>query len=363
MTTIKEIAIQLKITPTAVSYALNGRTGKVSPATRQRVLDAAQAMGYQPHTAAQALRTGRHHSVLVLIRTPQLPYYAEILHHMVQQVLAHPYQVIIQRGSLIEDEGKPPQGAPQPATALSALHTGVDGYFIVDAPQTAAALRTREASRMRPKPVISMGTYHDNGEDFVGISLGMRTCEAVRHLLHLGCHRIAYLIDAGTYSISEARRAAYVSTLEEAGLEPQFLIASEQSRTAAYHFVREHVLKKGHPDALLCINDEMAMGASRSFWDLGLRVPGDVSLIGCDGIPEAEYAYPSLTTIVQPIEEMCRIAWEFLERRLEQPTLPPQQRVLEATLSLRESSRSASGEREPVEFPSLRNRTQSIPSR
>jgi DNA-binding LacI/PurR family transcriptional regulator len=336
MATIKEIAAKLKITPTAVSYALNGRADKISPATRERVLATAHEMGYQPHFAARALRTGRHQAVSVLIRTPQSPYYAEMLHHIVQQVLAHPYQVVIQRAGRPEDEHLAPPGA-------ALMHTGVDGYFIVDAPQTSAALRESQIGRVRSQAIISLGVFHDEGSDYVGIDLAPGTYEATQHLLGIGCRRVAYLIDAGTYSLAESRRNAYVNTLDKAGYAPEFLIAPEQSRTAAYHFMRDHVAAAGAPDGLICVNDDMAMGAHRALWDLGIRVPDDVALIGCDGIPEAEYAHPPLTTIVQPIEEMCRTAWEFLERRIENPLLPPQQKTLTAQLSIRTSSQRQNG--------------------
>ena len=335
MSTIKEIAARLKITPTAVSYALNGRTDKISAITRERVLATAHAMGYQPHTAARALRTGRHQAVAVLIRTPQQPYYAEILHHLIQQVLAHPFQVIIQRAARPEDE----QTASELARfGLPPLHTGVDGYFIVDAPNTVAALRADQATRPRPKAVISLGVFYGEGGDFVGINLAEGTRQATAHLQKIGCRRVAYLSDTGTHSLREPRSEAYAAAMAGAGHPVEFLIAPEQSRTAAYQFVRDYVKTQGHPDGLLCVNDEMAMGAHRAFWDLGLRVPEDVALVGCDGIPEAEYASPPLTTLVQPIEEMGRTAWQFLEHRLEYPTGPPQQALLTADLVIRASS-------------------------
>ena len=348
MTTIKEIAAHLKITPTAVSYALNGRTGKVSAATQQRVLETARRMGYQPHAAARALRTGRHYAVLTLIRTPQSPYYAEIMHYLVQQVLAHPYQIIIQRAARPEDESKSLALDP---TNISALHTGVDGYFIVDAPQTAAALRKSQAARTHPKPVISLGVFYDEGGDFVGVDLSQGTREAVLHLLQRGCRRIAYLIDAGTYSLNESRRAAYVSALEDAGFLPEFLVVPEQSRAAVYRFTRDYIAAEGCPDGMLCVNDEMAMGAHRSLLDLGRRIPEDVALVGCDGIPEARYARPSLATIVQPIGEMCQLAWGLLERRLEQPMLAPQQTLLVAKLSVQAFACGSPSDGDTTELP------------
>ena len=73
--------------------------------------------------------------------------------------------------------------------------------------------------------------------------------------------------------------------------------------------------------------------------ELGLSVPADVALVGCDGIEEVEYLERSLSSIVQPVEEMCTLACRFLHARLNDPSLPPQQAVLQPKLVLRESSR------------------------
>jgi DNA-binding LacI/PurR family transcriptional regulator len=91
-------------------------------------------------------------------------------------------------------------------------------------------------------------------------------------------------------------------------------------------------------DALFCHNDDVAFGAYRALCDLGVGVGGEIALVGCDGIEEADYLACPLTTIAQPITEMCALAWEFLHRRMQDPGCPLQQRILRPELLVRAST-------------------------
>jgi LacI family transcriptional regulator len=214
-----------------------------------------------------------------------------------------------------------------------------DGLFVVDSPQIAVALASSRSMRHRPPAVVSLGAFHPGTGDFVGVDLSRPAEKAVAHLLETGRERVAFLSDEATFSGGfEARRDAYRHVLQEAGRAPEFLLAPFQHRDSAYDFTRAYVALHGCPDGLFCVNDEMAIGTHRALRDLGRRVPQDVALIGCDGIIEAEYSNPPLTTLLQPIAEMCRLGWEILERRIADPARLPEQIVLEAGLSLRESS-------------------------
>ncbi len=82
----------------------------------------------------------------------------------------------------------------------------------------------------------------------------------------------------------------------------------------------------------------MAIGAYRALCELGLRVPTDVALVGCDGIEDTEYLERPISTIEQPISEMCALAWDFLQRRIQEPNHPPQRVVLQPKLVIRASS-------------------------
>jgi LacI family transcriptional regulator len=92
------------------------------------------------------------------------------------------------------------------------------------------------------------------------------------------------------------------------------------------------------PDAIFCHNDDAAIAAYRALCDIGAQVPGDVALIGCDGIEDTEYLATPLTTIAQPYEDLTKYAWQFLKRRIDEPDASPQEVTLNAALVIRESS-------------------------
>ncbi|HEU4752942.1 MAG TPA: substrate-binding domain-containing protein, partial [Armatimonadota bacterium] len=110
-------------------------------------------------------------------------------------------------------------------------------------------------------------------------------------------------------------------------------------RAAARDAIKSYLARHSAPEAIFCMNDDMAIGCYRGLCDLGLRVPRDVALVGCDGIEHTEYLETPLTTIVQPLDDMSRAAWQLLERRLGDPGAPPQRVKLSARLAVRESSR------------------------
>jgi LacI family transcriptional regulator len=127
--------------------------------------------------------------------------------------------------------------------------------------------------------------------------------------------------------------------MKSACLEPTLVRTAEVNLSSSYKSVRDYVGKNANVDGIFCHNDDMAFGAHRALYDLGRRIGPDVALVGCDGIEETEYLSPPLTTVVQPIDEMCELAWEFLRNRIENPTAPLQQRHLRPKLVIRASSR------------------------
>jgi DNA-binding LacI/PurR family transcriptional regulator len=101
--------------------------------------------------------------------------------------------------------------------------------------------------------------------------------------------------------------------------------------------LKDYFVGKGCPDAILCMNDDIAIQVYRALMDLGKRIPQDVLLAGCDGLPITEYFEPPLSTIAQPMEEMCATAWKFLQKRIAKPELPFQTVSFDAKLAVRRS--------------------------
>ena len=113
---------------------------------------------------------------------------------------------------------------------------------------------------------------------------------------------------------------------------------SERQRPVARQLIQDYVRDHGRPEAIFCHSDDVARGIYRGLCDAGISVPGDIALVGCDGIEDTEYLECPLTTLVQPVAEMCATAWGFLQMRLEDWTGPAQHAVLRARLAIRESS-------------------------
>jgi LacI family transcriptional regulator len=339
---IKDIADHLGLSKMTVSRALAGKDC-VNEGTRRRIVAYAEEIGYRTNRAAQALATGQSRLVLLWVDRTHVPFYAKVIHHVQRHARAHGYQVII--GETAPGGGNadaPGEGAEAEALANS---WPIDGVLSVDNPVFVAALRDSG----RRVPLVNLGAFAVPGVDYVGVDLGAGAREAVRHLISGGRRRIAYLLHAHAYREGDARYDGYHAALAEAGLTPEYIIVREGTRAAARTAVAEHVARQGRPDAIFCRDDLLAIGAYRGLRDRGVCVGrAGVALVGCDGIEEAEFMEPTLSTIVQPVEEMCARGWKFLERRMQEhnsrgtdrttPGPPPRTIILQPKLEIRESS-------------------------
>jgi LacI family transcriptional regulator len=118
----------------------------------------------------------------------------------------------------------------------------------------------------------------------------------------------------------------------------EYISLSANTRAAARADIKSYVEEHGCPDGILCFNDEVALGSYRALCDLGIKMPQKVALIGCDGIEDTEFLECPITTIVQPVEEMCNLAWDILQERIVNPRKELTQKVLLSQLAIRDSS-------------------------
>jgi DNA-binding LacI/PurR family transcriptional regulator len=169
--------------------------------------------------------------------------------------------------------------------------------------------------------------------------------EAMEHLIGAGYRRIAHATFVTEDRPGANRRAGYLKAMQQAGLRPEFVHypVSDQQRPVTRRLIQEYIQAHGRPEALFCHSDDVALGMYRGLCDLRLRVPHDVALVGCDGIQDTEYLECPLSTIVQPVAEMCAAAWKFLLARLEKPRGQLQRLTLSPKLAIRVSSIRAPG--------------------
>jgi LacI family transcriptional regulator len=314
--TIIDIAKRLGLSDSTVSRVLNSRRSHlISEKTREKVLAAAEDMGYRPNKMASALVTGRSHTIAFWVSPERTGYYTQIMYHFQDQLKSQGYDLVM-------DE-------------IPLSRWPFDGIIACDA--SPALLDTLEQQPQFRVPVVSVGAYYWKNMDFVGIDLYAGATEAMKHLLSSGRRRIAFV--TFNTSPSEARFAAYTALMKEAGREPEIIQLPNSQRAPARQAIREYVQSKGCPEGIFCCNDNLAIGTHRGLRDAGIRMPEDTALVGCDGIEDTEYHDPPISTIDMGLGEMCRRGCEFLLRRIHEPASELQQAILKPTLVIRESSK------------------------
>jgi LacI family transcriptional regulator len=329
--TITHIAQRTGFSAATVSRVLNGKgMGFISDATRREILQAAEELGYRSNRSRRSERFEKTQVIALWIRNPDAPYYAGILRALYDRASRAEYEIILRFFRDGHCRGE--------AEALPSNSWPVDAIFAADCRHMAQTFLSSEASRQ--VPLVGLGSDYPHSADHVAFDVECGVRAAVEHLVSIGCRRIVHLSGgASIEGVRTARAATYATVVRSAGLEPRFAHAADESRSAARQAIIEHVRFHGPMDGLFCLNDDMAIGAYRGLRDMNLRIPEDVALVGCDGIEDGEYLDVPLTTIVQPVGELCRVAWDVMQRRLDNPASPIQSVTLRPQLLVRASTR------------------------
>jgi len=233
----------------------------------------------------------------------------------------------------------PPVNDDGRVNAPKILTIAADGIIAVDLPR--GTLPELSNSLLNGTPLVHVGGNAFGKSDSVHIDFKSQAADAVYHLANVGCKRIAYLVPDWFEWFEETRDArleGYKLAIAGLGRRPEWIKTANETRPKVQPTLVQHIDRHGPPDGLFCYNDDMAIAACRTLKEIGLRIPEDVAVVGCDGTEEASYCIPQISTIVPPIEQMCDQAIELLAKRIEDPIRPIQQVVLEGKLDIRGSS-------------------------
>lgn len=326
-----DIARHLNVSQATVSYVLSGRSsGPVNEQTRKKVLEAAREMGYRRNRAAQALSGHGSHIIEFCVPNFYPAFFAQMIHAFNVELLPTRYELHIVNPNFESEEW------------LSQGDWPVDGII--------AAIPLPEAVSSwlehRNTPVVSVGLFAHSEIDHVFVDIIPALIEGIRQLASQS-RRVAFisLWPAGPVTVGgrqDPRYPIYQKVMQEAGLSEEVIVVPEahnQSlRALTRDIVREYISREGCPQAFFCMNDERAIGALAAFHDLGIRVPQDVLLLGCDGIEDTAYHFPPISTIQYPFKEVARLSWQFLQQRMKEPEAPLQSGSITAELLERRSS-------------------------
>ena len=328
MVTIYDIAKTAGVAKSTVANALTGK-GKVSEATRQRVLQCAREMGYRPNVLARNL--SQHKTLTIALILPNIanPFYPEIIEAVEKFVREHEYQTLF-----CNTHGDFALGRQQMERLMSRW---VDGYIIMGSSMDIADI-TRYFQQRAP---IVLCDWQENespvGIPQVSVDFYRAGQLAAEHLLALGHRHIAVIVDEPQQTL---RLAGFRSVLQTSGvpLPPELIQRGDSTLESGYTAAKNLLARPEHPTAIFATTDWMALGAMEVILDEGLRVPQDISIIGLDDIVVSAHLRPPLTTIAVPKSQLANEATELLLGQIDGNKDMAVLRLVEPYLVLRQST-------------------------
>jgi DNA-binding LacI/PurR family transcriptional regulator len=340
---LRMLAEHLELSQTTVSLVLNNSPSakSIPQETRTRVVEAAERLNYRPNYFARSLRQSRSMSVGVLAPDLSEGYFTRVMSGVVEELTGADYFYFTAchdwKRELIEQYPR------------MLVERAVDGFLLLNTPADHIAV---------PVPVVAISA-HSAIENVTNIVLDHHSAveQALIHLYELGHRHIAFMRGPRAIPDSEYRWESIQQVAREMGLriDPNHVIridAAGWSTKPGQHPMAPEIgykpmqalLEKARDfTAIFCFNDIAAIGAIRALKDVGLSVPGDVSVVGFDDILSAAYYSPSLTTVRQPLTEMGkRGAQILLERIADREKQFPGEIVVAPEFVVRESTGPAS---------------------
>ncbi len=328
--TLHDVAAYCGISYQTVSRVING-SPQVSAKTRQRVTDAIKVLNYQPNKAARMLVTRR--SSIIEVITFGASYYGPA------QMMSGVERAARQLGYRLMFASLEQVAPDEVETVLENLGVrSVDGTVII-APIDSAVFDEIDRA-YQGIPFLKLGTLSDPHVPSVGIDQMLGSQIVTQHLINLGHTRIAEIRGPEQWHDANDRHTSWLKTLASNGLKPAGSEAGDWSAQSGYDAAKHLMENRIGFSALVVANDQMALGAMRALRERGLGIPGDVSVVGFDDIPEAAFFEPPLTTVRQDFAAMGQQAVEYLAQIIEDPHTPPHPQVLYPELIIRRSTRA-----------------------
>jgi LacI family transcriptional regulator len=337
---IHDVAAEAGVSVATVSRALTGTRG-VRKESRDAVLAAVAKLGYRPNQVGRALRRRRTQVVGMVLPRVNNPFFPSVVQACEEYLRSKGYALLL---TTSDDE---PEIERQRLEML--VDRQVDGLLVSPCRWTDSAVAVAATQQLVPLVELDRNSDRFDG-DFVGVDDARGITQVVDHLRAGGRRDLAFIgsdesnfsgrtrHEAFTAMIGEPRRPAreLLGTFsEDWGYDAALRLLDGDDRSDDHSDRRD---RNDRPDAVVCANDLIAIGALRAAKELGLRVPRDVAISGYDDIDMARVCTPALTTVRQPVEELSRTAVDLLLDRIEDPDRPPTRHLLATTLVVREST-------------------------
>jgi DNA-binding LacI/PurR family transcriptional regulator len=302
--TLEEIAQAAGVSVSTVSRALSKGNYPLKKETRQRILDLAEKMGYQPNLVARSLQSNRSHLVGVIVDRMRSPFAAATVQGIQDGLRNEGYSISIAVSNRDQQ------------LALDAIYSfysrQVDGIIIMN---SWLHKYNDPILSLSDRPFVFVNRLFSNNicncvgpGDYTGAQI------ATQHLIDLGHQHIGYINGRQDWLEAQDRLSGYKDILESNHLpvDETFIQQGDWGVDSGYQATQTLLAIKKRPTAIFAANDIMAMGAIYAIQDAGLSIPDDIALVGYDDREFAAWVRPSLTTIRMPSYEMGQAAARLL---------------------------------------------------
>ena len=327
--TIADVAAEAGVSVATVSKVINDRYG-VAEQTYAHVRTTIDRLGYTSSLVAQSLRSRRSNVIGVLVSDIE-PFNAELLKGAARAIRGTGYDLVV-----FSDCGQRADQAGWEQRALARVSSLTDGAILVTPSSVDVTVSPPVVAVDHNVRSPTMATV--DSDNLRGAII------ATEHLLNLGHRRIGFLAGRPDLESARLREQGYARALEAAGIafDPGLVRIGGYQPETARDGARELLLRTPRPTAIFAANDASAIETISVARSLGVHVPGDLSVVGFDNVPESALCEPPLTTVEQAIQQMGYEAVQLLLELVEDPSAEPSQIVLPTRLVERSSCRAVS---------------------
>ena len=325
---LEDIAKETGFSISTVSRVLSNSNYPVSESIREKVLRAAETLGYEPNIAARSLRTDRTNTIGIIVDDLLSPFTPPIVRGIQDYLNEHGFLSLI-----VNSDWDPDQ---EQAAIKTLLSRPVDGIIFVEySHQTTSDVLERSH---KPRVFVHrlFGSPIKNSvvpDDYYGASL------ATEHLIQLGHQRIAYINGPENWHTCRARLSGYQDTLakHKVGFDAALVQPGDWEIESGYAAARNVLRLTTQPTAIFAANDAMALGAIYAIQDAGLNVPKDIAVVGYDNRNFTKTVRPRITTVSMPVIEMGGVAAELLLRQIAEGRKEEEEIKVKGQLIIRET--------------------------
>ncbi|QHS23047.1 catabolite control protein A [Virgibacillus sp. MSP4-1] len=328
--TIYDVAREANVSMATVSRVVNGNPN-VKPATRTKVLNAIESLGYRPNAVARGLASKKTTTVGVIIPDISSIFFAELARGIEDIATMYKYNIILSNS----DQNK----NKELHLINTMLGKQVDGIVFMGGDITEDHIKEFQSA---PVPVVLAATIDPtNTVPSVNINYDQAAFEAISRLIENGNRSIGFVSGPLDTAMNNQKMEGYKRALQKGGLEvdEDLIFRGDYTYQSGHDGFTRLIEQDKQPSAVFVASDEMALGVVHGAQDKGYNVPDDIEVVGFDNTRLATMVRPTLSTVIQPMYDIGAVSMRLLTKFMNEETVDEQNVILPHRLIERNSTK------------------------